>query len=305
MEYELIIGDCVSTMNAMTNRVDAIITDPPYEIALKDWDSTGVAHDVATWEAAYQRLKPGGYLLAFSAVRTQHRLTTAIEKAGFEIRDVIVWHYATGMPKGMDIGKAFDKRLQRTTNEWAGWNTTLKPSYEPIVIARKPFSGSLVDNLFEHRTGAINIDACRVGSEERETATGGMANQTTTVFGQYPNTVVERYKTTMGRWPSNTITTDIEEDWSKFFFVAKPSPKERGKANFHPTLKPLKLMQHLCKLVTPPGGTILDPFTGSGTTGVAALNCGFNFVGIELSPCYAAIAEARLEASKRGFSQSL
>jgi DNA modification methylase len=263
--------------------VDSIITDPPYEIALKSWHATGVAHDVATWIAAYDALKPGGYLLAFSAVRTQHRMTCAIEAAGFEIRDVIVWQYASGFPKSKNLD-----------GEWQGWGSSLKPSYEPVVIARKPFTGTLTANVLKHGTGALNIDACRVGDRVgvKTQSTGVVTSQNTAFNG--PNYGREAIGETVGRWPANTITTDLDEPWAKYFFQAKPSKKERGEGNNHPTVKPIALMEYLCKLVTPPGGTVLDCFMGSGSTGVASLQAGFDFIGLELDPGYAAIADKRL-----------
>ena len=181
--------------------VDAVVTDPPYELAFmgRAWDATGVAFDVETWRHAYRVLKPGGHLLAFGGTRTYHRLACAIEDAGFEIRDSIMWIYGSGFPKSHDVSKAIDKAAgaerevlssfarqgrsggilgQKTAiireitspstseaQEWAGWGTALKPAHEPIVVARKPLIGTVAANVLRYGTGGMNIDECRVGDE--------------------------------------------------------------------------------------------------------------------------------------------
>jgi site-specific DNA-methyltransferase (adenine-specific) len=186
------------------NTFDSIVTDPPYELGFmgKAWDSTGIANDVAMWREALRVLKPGGHLLAFSGSRTYHRMTCAIEDAGFEIRDQIMWVYGSGFPKSLDVSKAIDKAAGaerevigmkkseggRTTaanpmgrdagvtnkfdpitapatdaaRQWEGWGTALKPAHEPICVARKPLVGTVAANVLAHGTGALNIDGCRV-----------------------------------------------------------------------------------------------------------------------------------------------
>jgi len=155
--------------------------------------------------------------------------------------------------------------------QWAGWGTALKPALEPITVARKPLVGTVAANVLEHGTGAINVDGCRVG-------------------------------TSSGRWPANLIHDGSDEprellgDAARFFYCAKASKADRGEGNMHPTVKPTELMRYLCRLVTPPGGVVLDPFMGSGSTGKAAALEGFRFIGIERDPNYLAIAQQRIDA---------
>ena len=210
--YELHLGKMQDVLDEMSpESVDAIVTDPPYELGFmgKSWDSSSVAFMKDTWEHCLRVLKPGGYLLAFGGSRTFHRIACAIEDAGFEIRDTIMWLYGSGFPKSMNIGKGIEARekfgnagtrnkrlveqacegdsrvvkqpnngvlgtIVETTRkdyvpstdiakEWSGWGTCLKPAYEPVIVARKPFTGSLIDNVLEYGVGGINIDECRVG----------------------------------------------------------------------------------------------------------------------------------------------
>lgn len=202
---KLILGDCVESMRQMPdNSIDSIVTDPPYELGFmgKSWDSSGIANSVKMWSEALRVLKPGGHLLAFSGSRTYHRMAVAIEDAGFEIRDQIMWVYGSGFPKSHNVSKAIDKAAGfdgevvgtekvdigiqsgsmhsgRSTNvvereikslspqsqQWQGWGTALKPAHEPIVLARKPLIGTVAANVLEHGTGGLNIDGTRVGSE--------------------------------------------------------------------------------------------------------------------------------------------
>ena len=198
------VGNCIDLMSEMSDcSIDAIVTDPPYELGFmgKSWDSTGIAYDVTVWQQCLRILKPGGHLLAFGGSRTYHRLACAIEDAGFQIRDQIMWVYGSGFPKSLNIGKAIDKiqENQRVptgtfTNQpskgghhagntgrgvksteryiteidqgfsvWEGWGTALKPAHEPIVMARKPLDGTFANNVLVHGVGGINIDGCRVG----------------------------------------------------------------------------------------------------------------------------------------------
>lgn len=325
----------------------------------------------------YRVLKPGGHLLCFSSARTYHRMAAGIEDAGFEIRDQIMWIYGSGFPKSLDVSKAIDKAAgaereidnytgannknnvfgknmgggvtiqkgKATTKEakqWQGWGTALKPAHEPIVVARKPISEKTVaENVLTYGTGAINIDASRVGTEQLGGGTlpdlrdvGAMSKEATGIdklsFGQNPRpaTRVEQPSYT-GRFPANVIHDGLETEWSKFFYCAKASKSERnagldelantkivtfqtgngasGKAssisegrdtqykNFHPTVKPLTLMRYLIKLVTPPNGTVLDPFLGSGTTAVAAVLEDFEWKGCEMTDDYLPIIKGRLD----------
>lgn len=163
-------GDCIEVMRNMPeNSVDSIVTDPPYGLGFMGakWDALPPGKDWA--EECLRVLKPGGHLLAFGGTRTWHRLAVAIEDAGFEIRDSVMWLYGSGFPKSHDVSKAIDKQAGKAA-EWSGWGTALKPANEPIVMARKPFKLTVAANVLEHGTGAINIDACRVGDEVRKVA---------------------------------------------------------------------------------------------------------------------------------------
>ena len=154
MSCELHLGDCLDVLARMpSHSVAGIITDPPYGLSFmgKGWDYQ--VPSVEIWEQCLRVLKPGGYLLAFAGTRTQHRMCVNIEDAGFEIRDMIAWVYGSGFPKSRNIGN--------------GWGTALKPALEPITVARKPFKGTVANNVLKHGTGAINIDGCRVAADEK------------------------------------------------------------------------------------------------------------------------------------------
>ncbi|MEN6291673.1 MAG: site-specific DNA-methyltransferase, partial [Methanobacterium sp.] len=150
------------------NSIDSCVTDPPYELNFMNqkWDATGIAYNINLWKEVYRVLKPGAHLLAFGGTRTFHRMVCAIEDAGFEIRDTIGWLYGQGFPKSLNVAKAMDKEAivtQEEANQWDGWGTALKPSFEPICMARKPISEKTVaKNVLKWGTGAINIDACRI-----------------------------------------------------------------------------------------------------------------------------------------------
>jgi DNA modification methylase len=364
-----------------------------------------------TWaEAAFRVAKPGAHLLSFGGTRTVHRMASGLEDAGWEIRDCLVWGYASGFPKSLDVAKAIDK----SAGHWrgragevvvadqpakgteyersdkgepvtaaaaaaaAGWGTALKPAWEPIVMARKPLRGTVAANWQEHGTGALNIDASRIGTEARLNPAMGSPATSYGGFGVGVGVGVE------GRWPANVILTDPIFDgdvdgvvgggytesgeahvlrrggttgvgmgfgssaagdvtnatygdsgtYSRFFLIPKSArserepiagmidprqdkahrrtgvvdnPRLRGetfRANFHPTVKPVDLMRHLVRLVTPSGGIVLDPFLGSGTTGIACEMEGFEWIGIEREAEYVAIAEARLVGVQKGFGLS-
>lgn len=352
-------GDCREVLPSLpANSIESIVTDPPYELGFmgKKWDSTGIAFDVDVWRECLRVLKPGGHLLSFGGTRTYHRMVCAIEDAGFEIRDQIDWLYGSGFPKSLDVAKTIDKRggISISTPKakyWDGWGTALKPAHEPICLARKPLSEPTVaENVLKWGTGAINIDACRIGLDGAEKHTTparsglgkhGIYGKSTVEFVP-TNDELPRYNL-KGRWPANVLfdepsaeLLDLQSGISKstggkgdrsglidnpaiygkfsgrnkgssaggfgdvggasrFFYVAKASKKERGKGNDHPTVKPLQLMRYLVKLVTPPDGTVLDPFMGSGTTLRAAKDLGRRAIGIEISERYCEIAAKRLQ----------
>src|SRR5210317_1759038 len=187
MQFTITLGDNRDTLkNYPDNYFDSIITDPPYGIDFlgKSWDANTGA--LETYRECLRVLKPGGYILAFSAARTYHHLAVTLERAGFEIRDQLMWLYASGFPKAQDIGKAIDKR--GTSNEYHGWKTALKPAHEPICMARKPFKGSCIDNVLTHGVGALNIDASRipfVDAKDIKSAQGFAGKQGTQVFNNF------------------------------------------------------------------------------------------------------------------------
>lgn len=505
MSYTIINSNNIDYLKTQPdNCFDSIVTDPPYgiEFLAKDWDSNTGA--LETWQECLRTLKPGGYILAFSAARTYHQLATNIEAAGFEIRDQIMWIYASGFPKAQDIGKAIQRRqgVEKTTinewaskntmnnvlseaqgkerlvdkpadkgietpvptspeaQQWAGWKTALKPAHEPIVMARKPFKGSTIDNVLKHGTGALNIDATRIPStperiaEIRKINAGGGLPAADGIekygsIGESNQNKQQQYQLAEGRYPANVLG-EIP-DYQKYFYCPKVSRKERhcgfeqtettqqmvesvggtylgthecwlpgvgnikghgirhevekirknkdqlqhlGRQNYntgyhsedplrkdplahiqerkqklgdsapqgqrrcskdsyerwqqsieyrkggkpdplahiekpfqvetqfdihkrqdgvknamikqaenttknvgnnHPTVKPVALMRYLIQLVTPKGGRVLDPFSGSGSTGMAAVELGHEFVGCELDPNYVEIARKRIE----------
>jgi site-specific DNA-methyltransferase (adenine-specific) len=440
----LLNGDCIEEMQKLIDdgvQVDSVVTDPPYHLTSivkrfgkedsapakfgtdgayaraskgfmgKEWDGGDIAFRPETWELALKLLKPGGHLLAFSASRNYHRMAVAIEDAGFEIRDQMMWLYGSGFPKSQNMGKAVDKKqgnkrevlgtkitnvgmqgnnfkrgsesgeveVTKGDSEWEGWGTALKPAHEPIVMARKPLSEkSIVDNVLKHGTGAINIDGCRVeGNDAKYPDTnpdfrdqGKKSKEAIGIdklsFGQVQNAerTEKSVDTPEGRFPANVMhdgsdvivnqfpegakgstaprkrdtvgmfgmpndaTSEYADEGSaaRFFYCPKTSKSERHgglddhetsvgangnkwtdqdyrkgdtkptteRKNTHPTVKPVELMKYLCRLVTPKGGTVLDPFMGSGSTGMAAKDEGFDFIGIEKEEEYFKICESRI-----------
>jgi len=417
MAWTIHHGDCREVMATLdADSVDAIVCDPPYGLSFmgKGWDH-GVP-GVEFWAEAMRVAKPGAHLLAFGGTRTYHRLACAIEDAGWEIRDCVMWVYGSGFPKSHDVSKAIDKaagaerevvgpsranvrsdlkyggndpshnhgRLGAVTHppitapatdaarQWSGWGTALKPAHEPIIVARKPLVGTVAENVLTHGTGGINVDGCRVGAEAvKVNAYDGRGP-----FGESQVGCHYGSKIVLGRWPANLIHDGSEEvvglfpqvktgnvkpykattqseyrqlhcdtvtgshvgdsgSAARFFYCAKASKADRDEGceglairqtvggggmndpngddvcgkygsvksparNHHPTVKPTALMRYLCRLVTPPGGVVLDPFTGSGSTGKAAVLEGFRFIGIEREAEYVEIAKARIAAVESG-----
>jgi site-specific DNA-methyltransferase (adenine-specific) len=263
----------------------------------KQWDGGDVAFQPETWAEVLRVLKPGAHLLAFSGTRTYHRMACAIEDAGFEIRDQIQWLFGSGFPKSHNLGN--------------GLGTALKPANEPICLARKPLSeSSIAANVLKHGTGGINVDGCRVGVDGGTTRSHQAAYAES---GWRTGHKIEELNT--GRWPANLIHDGSEEvlagfpetgngHWAdksigfgerdyngpglhgdsgsaaRFFYTAKADADDRLGSK-HPTVKPIDLIQYLCRLVTPLGGTCLDPFSGTGTLGEAAFREGFKAILIE------------------------
>lgn len=349
----IINADCLDALREMPDAsVEAIVTDPPYGLSNTtpaqvaetitcwvsgerdylpsargfmghEWD--GFVPPVAVWDECLRILKPGGHLLAFAGSRTQDLMGLAVRLAGFEIRDSIAWLHAQGFPKG---------------------KSQLKPAHEPIILARKPLDGTVAANVLEHGTGALNIDATRIGMSDADRAvvdsrSGGRADP---ADGSFLGGIGQReglFKSAPGgRWPANVVLDDSQAaeldrqsgnvktgatkphrrdpdsspmfkvgKWmthsqpaseggaSRFFYVAKASKSERPVVDgvAHPTVKPVTLMRWLVRMVTPPGGTVLDPFAGSGTTLEAAILEGFNVIGVERETDYLPLIQARLE----------
>ena len=299
----------------------------------KQWDTGETAFATEFWAEVLRVLKPGGHVVAFSGTRTYHRLAVAIEDGGFEIRDQLAWVYGSGFPKSHDVSKAIDKAagaerevVRRELNwgaskaedgknafgdyaggwditapatpeaqQWEGWGTALKPAHEPIVLARKPLIGTVAANVLQHGTGAINIDGCRVESWDAHLTARkpSMVKDTSAPFGK--GAAMGGNGSDLGRFPAN-ILHDGEQfgENGRYFYSPKASKKDRGEGNTHATVKPTAVMEYLCRLITPPGGIVLDPFMGSGSTGKACINEGFGFIGIERESEYFDIATARL-----------
>lgn len=411
-------GNCFEQLKLIeTGSVDAVITDPPYFISVlgETWDAEPkdkreVSEFHYKWLLeVYRILKPGGYLLAFGAPRTMHRMVVAVEDAGFEIRDQICWIHPQNIPKNQDAAKALDKHffeiwlveigvplgaedfrtlvsdyvqgrkdsplLRKLEQDYglppwgvpeegeggsvvpahplakenAGRGTALKAVWEPVVIARKPFPGTLATHLLTSNTGPLNIDDVRIPTTDNYSI-----NRFTSGAKPFGGAKGEAYDTvtpSAGRYPSNLLCSpggqqddtvliegtpalakpklrtveaadtrkagkglrfkrkgefveDVEQGdgllggYTRFFVIPKPSSKEKDEGcgnNTHSTVKPVSLMRHLVKMVTPKGGICLDPFMGSGTTGVACVDEERSFIGIELSPIHFAEAKARIE----------
>lgn len=319
---------CYGLSEIEQESIDAAITDPPYGIGFQahEWDKA--LPDAQIWQDCYRVLKPGGYALVFSSIRLMHHLMLDLEKANFRIKDVLMWAFLNGMPKSRDVGLDIDKELgvestkvgtynyvqgykrggadnyyatsQRTNQDrgdeekkyryepaseegknYQGWGMGIKPCYEPIIMVQKPLpSGTNVaQNMLKYGTGALNLEDTRMPYEAGEEGKVG--------HNPHPK----------GRVTGNVLRTDpFEDGYDKFFLV----PKVRQHAddfNHHPTKKPVKLMEHLVKLVTHEKSTVLDPFTGSGSTGVACVNQQRKFVGFEKDTDYAVIAEKRISAA--------
>lgn len=302
--HELHHGNCLDILRTMPdNSIDAVVTDPPYGLSFmaKRWDYDVPSTEI--WAECLRVLKPGGYLLAFAGTRTQHRMAVRIEDAGFEIRDMLAWMYGSGFPKSHNLD-----------GEHQGWGTALKPAMEPITMARKPFKATVAQNVQEWGTGAINIDGCRIPCDELRpniisTATLPVKN----ALGGSLNGSKKDGMTDSPRWPANVMHDGSAEilqgmgEAARFFYTPKACKDDRddGCDNNHPTVKPTDLMRYLCRMVTPTGGIVLDPFTGSGSTGRGAVLEGFRFIGCEMDGDYIEIAKARILAAEKAYQPCL
>lgn len=291
MTATILHGDCVEQMRLMDDAsVDSIVTDPPAGIAFmgKEWDKDKGGRDAwITWMQgvaleAIRVAKPGAHALVWALPRTSHWTVTGWEDAGWEVRDRVSHMFGTGFPKSHNLH-----------GDWEGWGTALKPAMEDWWLLRKPLAEKTVaQNVLKYGCGALNIDACRVGTDTRSFLSKGIRSGTGNYVGDGwdgDNGV----KTVEGRWPANVITDGSDEvldafaqysgkgeNVARFMYSAKASKADRADSK-HPTVKPISLMRYLCKLVTPPGGTVLDMFAGTGTTGAACQREGFHCVLIE------------------------
>lgn len=328
MMIQILQGDCLEVMPTLAaDSVHSVVTDPPYGLAFmgKAWDHGVPGSDY--WRAVLRVAKPGAHLLA-----------TAIEDAGWEIRDCIMWVYGSGFPKSLDVSKAIGNS---DAAKWQGWGTALKPAWEPIIVARRPLAGTVANNVLANGTGGINVGACRVGYDERVASFTSLAPCKGNRLGEAGTQEARRGtqgdpKTYIGRWPANVIHDGSDEvlnqfphvasgepagikaggklncysefaggipvsgygdegSAARFFYCAKASASDREPWNNHPTVKPTALMRYLVRMVTPAGGIVLDPFYGSGTTGVAAQLEACSAIGIELNPEYVALAKRRVQ----------
>jgi site-specific DNA-methyltransferase (adenine-specific) len=329
-------ADCLKALPTLdATSVDVVITDPPYGINANNmrWDRPSTLDPArepgrrrprvdpapafqsfsAQWSGECLRvLKPGAHLAAFAAPRTFHLLARGLEEAGFELRDVLMWLQGQGYPATQVLPD--------------GLGTGLKPAWEPILLARKPTDGSIEQNLAEHGTGAMNIDACRIELTPEDCPNEGRTHGRRVTASP------------RGRWPANLLLSHgrsctrsrCEDDCPitllgerhRFFYAAKASRRERDAgceqlprrvvqtykigaknvelcnenpvANIHPTVKPIELMRWLVRLLTPPRGLVLDPFAGSGSTGAAAILEDVRFLGIEREAAYVPTARARI-----------
>eukprot|EP01009_Symbiontida_sp_KSa7_P004099 NODE_1_length_16519_cov_5.649970_g0_i0.p2 GENE.NODE_1_length_16519_cov_5.649970_g0_i0~~NODE_1_length_16519_cov_5.649970_g0_i0.p2 ORF type:complete len:415 (-),score=121.90 NODE_1_length_16519_cov_5.649970_g0_i0:7020-8264(-) len=345
-------GDCMAILDQLEpNSLDAVCSDPPYHLTSivarfggkgaapaisngptgvyarasggfmgQQWDGGDIAFQVALWRKILRALKPGGWVIAFSATRTYHRMVCAAEDAGFEVRDMIPWLYGSGFPKSLDISKAIDKRQgcaaaaavsrapahcnsnererpsgSTEAKQWDGWGTALKPALEPAMLARKPTALTYADNVLQFGVGGLNIDGCRIpiATMPAERIDGGKKG----ARGVFSNSkAYDYYPDANGRWPANvihdgsdTVAQHFNErdvaDALAFFYSAKADAADRLGSK-HPTVKPLDLMRYLVRLITPPGGLVLDMFAGTGTTGEAALAEGMRAILIEREAQY-------------------
>jgi len=348
---KLVNADCFEALKDLAdNSVDAVVSDPPYglgrcspaEVAEcmiawakgETWTPKGSGFMGKAWDAwvpppelwreVLRVLKPGGHALIFAGSRTQDLMGMSLRLAGFEMRDVVQWLYGTGFPKSLDVGKATQDK------KWEGWGTALKPAYEPVLLVRKPLSGTVADNVLSFGVGGINIDGCRIDTDEiRVQGTQKSCGITDFVRGGIRDGGKVYDK---GRFPSNVLIDQATAEQleqqvdtvSRFFYRAKAGKSEREaglndlplrkagamsgaetrpdrptnhpmRANYHPTVKPIDIMRYLARLITPLGGIVLDPFMGSGTTGCACALEGFDFIGIEREPDYFEIAQSRIK----------
>lgn len=282
-----------------SNSIDVVLTDPPYFLDKFDnnWDHekvskqdnryvikslpAGMKFDRKQGEKFYswyfeiskeilRILKPGGFFFSFSSPRLYHRMASAIDDAGFEVRDVLIWLYTQNQVKAMGLDhlikkmKISEKEKEEIRQKLNGWKTPqIKSCFEPIAMAQKPVSNTYLETILKYDVGLLNTNV-KIGD---------------------------------GKHSANVFTIDnINELIDKTFLLPKPTKKEKGEYNEHKTVKPLAVCEYLIKLSAfSENAVILDPFVGSGTTAVAAKKLGKNYIGIDINKKYVDIAEKRLK----------
>lgn len=277
MTYEIINDDNITALRAIQeNSIDACISDPPYgmSIAGVDWDRH--VPPVETWQEVRRVLKPGAFVLSFCNPEFYHRMAVNVENAGFRPIDMIFWVVTTKMAK----------------------HNRLKPAHEPILVAQKPLDGSIVANMEKWGCGKINIESARV-PWDKSPPKGVSGGYTRRAFGGKVVKSVDQdteigEANPNGRYPSNVIGHFDEFEHQRFFYAPRVSRKERGEFNDHPTPKPIALMRYLSRIYSPINGVILDPFMGSGSTGIGALQEHRKFIGIDVDTHYCEIAKRRI-----------
>lgn len=296
---EIVEGDCLEVLDKIpANSIDIILTDPPYFLDKLDdkWN-----HDIISnkknqqvikslpagmkfdkeqgirfydWylkvsKKLYRVLKPGGFFFSFSSPRLYHRMASAMDDAGFKIRDAFLWLYTQNQAKAMSLNhfinkmEISEKRKKQLIAKLDGWKTPqIKSCYEPIALGQKPTDGTFLTNMLDYEIGLLNT----------------------------------RIKVGENMFPSNIMSIDnIEKQIDRYFLISKPSKKEKGSYNIHMTVKPIALCKHLIELSTPKGAVVLDPFMGSGTTAIAARDLDRNYIGIEIDKNYVKVARKRLK----------
>jgi len=296
---KIICTDALKFLPQIDNEtIDVVLTDPPYFLDKLDnnWNEENVSNQnnqyiikslparmkfdkeqgkrFYTWyldisNEIFRVLKPGGFFFSFSSPRLYHRMASAVDDAGFEIRDTFIWLYTQNQVKAvsvnhfiekMNIDKEAKEQIQTALN---GWKTPqIKSCFEPIVMAQKPVDQTYLNNILKHEIGLFNTNV-RIGDN---------------------------------MYPANVFTIDnINELIDKVFLLPKPTKKEKGEYNIHKTVKPLAICEYLIKLsVFSKNAIVLDPFVGSGTTAVAAKKLGINYIGIDANEKYVKISEKRI-----------
>lgn len=275
--YSILHGECQQALSEMEDDFfHACITDPPYGMGMDEWDHSVPTVDI--WKEVYRVLRPGAFCLSFCSPELYHRMAVAVEDAGFRIKDQIMWMTTTKMPK----------------------HNRLKPAHEPIVVAQKPFKGTIKDNHEKWGCGLIDTDNTRIPWDKKPPTGWVKSGAKRRTFGKKGKTTGTQKEfgtvdaNPAGRYPSNIIG-EVQPEHQKYFYAPRATRKEKGDYNNHPTVKPVSLMSYLVKIYAAEETVVLDPFCGSGTTGVACIKENRDFVGIDMTEEYVEISNKRCE----------